>query len=186
MRLQARWLGNEHQRDCSKYSNGANMNKIIPMLLIVGFSQLATLSAYEIVVDKTTRFDTKNKPLERDIVKEVVIDPNTKLMWQDNASVKTTRKDWSEAISYCKNLKFAGFSDWRLPSIDELLSITDDTKYNPAIKDGFLNVTADDYWSSSPDASGSSNAWSVVFKNGGDGWGTKSDSYLVRCVRDSN
>ena len=162
------------------------MNKIIPMLLIVGFSQLATLSAYEIIVDKTTRFGTKNKPLERDDAKEVVIDPNTKLMWQDNASVKTTTKDWSGAIEYCKNLKFAGFSGWRLPSIDELLSITDDTKYNPAIKDGFLNITADRYWSSSPDVSDSSRAWFVGFDYGGDNCGNKSSSNLVRCVRDSN
>ena len=162
------------------------MNKIIPMLLIVGFSQLATLSAYEIIVDKTTRFDTKNKPLERDDTKEVVIDPNTKLMWQDNASVKTTTKDWSGAIEYCKNLKFAGFSGWRLPSIDELLSITDDTKYNPAIKDGFLNITAGNYWSSSPDVSDSSGAWRVYFGNGNDLWGNESLSNLVRCVRDSN
>lgn len=166
------------------------MNKIIPMLLIVGFSQLATLSAYEIVVDKTTSFDTKkfnikNKPLERDDTKEVVIDPNTKLMWQDNASVKTTKKDWQGALKYCKNLKFAGFSGWRLPSIDELLSITDDTKYNPAIKNGFLNVTADGYWSSSPDVSDSSLAWNVYFYFGDDHLDGKSNSFLVRCMRDN-
>jgi hypothetical protein len=166
------------------------MNKIIPMLLIVGFSQLATLSAYEIIVDKTTRFDTKkfnikNKPLERDSVKEVVTDPNTKLMWQDNASVKTTKKDWQGALKYCKNLKFAGFSGWRLPSIDELLSITDDTKYNPAIKDGFSNVTADVYWSSSPKGSDSILAWYVDFERGNNSWYGKSLSGLVRCVRDN-
>ena len=162
------------------------MNKIIPMLLIIGFSQLATLSAYEIIVNKTTSFYTKNKPLERDNAKEVVIDSNTKLMWQDNASVKTTKKTWSKAIGYCKNLRFAGHGGWRLPSIDELLSITDDTKYNPAIKDGFLNVSASDYWSSSPDVSDSSDAWCVNFKGGSNGsWGTKSFSLLVRCVRDN-
>ena len=166
------------------------MNKIIPMLLIVGFLQLATLSAYEIIVDKTTRFDTKkfnikNKPLERDNAKEVVIDSNTKLMWQDNASVKTTEKDWKGALKYCKNLKFAGFSGWRLPSIDELLSITDDTKYNPAIKNGFLNVTTGLYWSSSPYVSGSSNAWGMNFLSGYGDRDLKSVSFLVCCVRDN-
>jgi hypothetical protein len=161
------------------------MNKIIPMLLIVGFSQSATLSAYEIIVDKTTRFDTKNKPLERDSVKEVVTDPNTKLMWQDDVSVKTTKKDWQGALKYCKNLKFAGFSDWRLPKMSELESIVDDTKYNPAIKDGFVNVTADYYWSSSPDVSDSSRAWYLFFDYGSVFWYVKSNSTLVRCVRDN-
>ncbi len=118
--------------------------------------------------------------------KEVVTDTKTNLMWQDDASVKTTKKTWNEAVSYCDNLSFAGFSDWRLPSRMELLGITDKTKYDPAIKDGFLNVTADYYWSSSPSASVSSYAWVVYFKYGYDYWYYKSGSYLVRCVRDSS
>lgn len=51
------------------------------------------------------------------------IDPSTKLMWiaKDNGSDIT----WSKAMKYCRNLSLAGYSDWRLPSIDELEGIYD-------------------------------------------------------------
>ena len=112
-------------------------------------------------------------------------DKDTNLMWQDDISVKNTMKDWDDSIKHCQNLTFAGYSDWRLPKRMELHSITDKSKYNPAVKTGIKNVTAYYYWSSSPDVSDSSNAWRVGFKNGGDGWDRKSYGNLVRCVRDS-
>lgn len=108
-----------------------------------------------------------------------------KLMWQDDTSAETTRKKWQGAIAHCQNLSLAGHSDWRLPNIDELLSITDDTKYDPAIRSEFINVASDFYWSSSPYVSRPSLAWYVDFKEGGDVWGKESFAYLVRCVRDS-
>jgi len=46
-------------------------------------------------------------------------------------------------------------------------------------------VASDNYWSSSPDVSDSSNAWNVNFKNGNDNTNNKNNNYLVRCVRDS-
>ena len=116
---------------------------------------------------------------------EVVVDTDKNLMWQDNHEAKTVKKNWQGALDYCENLTFAGYSDWRLPNIVELESIVDDTKYNQAIKIGFQNVASDDYWSSSQIVSGSSHAWRGGFRNGNDGFGHKSDSYLVRCVRDS-
>ena len=78
--------------------------------------------------------------------KEVVTDTKTNLMWQDDASVKTTKKTWSEAVSYCDNLSFAGFSDWRLPSKMELLGITDkkgEMLYDIPGKSNFKIVSAE-------------------------------------------
>lgn len=46
-------------------------------------------------------------------------------------------------------------------------------------------ATSDNYWSSSPNVSDPSNAWIVNFKNGNDNWNNKSNSNLVRCVRES-
>jgi len=51
---------------------------------------------------------------------EVVIDHKTGLMWQqDNVEII----NWSQANKYAKNLKLGGFSDWRLPTIDELKTL---------------------------------------------------------------
>ena len=123
--------------------------------------------------------------LIRDDAKEVVIDPKTQLMWQDDASVKSVNENWHGAIDYCAALRFAGYDDWRLPKRLELLSITDKSKVEPAIKAKFANVVSGDYWSSSSAASDGNNAWYVDFDDGNDGTRYKPNDFLVRCVRDS-
>ena len=47
-------------------------------------------------------------------------DEETGLLW----STKTLNNvSWQEAVDYCENLDFGGFTDWRLPSINELRTI---------------------------------------------------------------
>lgn len=117
----------------------------------------------------------------RDDTKNVVTDSVYKLMWQDDEQIFIG--DWAQAKEYCERLKFAGFDDWRLPTIDELISITDKSKFNPAINPAFKNVRLDLYWSATKDAVSASNAWVAVFKNGEDGWVEARDKNFARCVR---
>jgi hypothetical protein len=51
------------------------------------------------------------------------IDPDTGLNWTkaDNG----TNVNWNQANAYCTNLRLGGYSDWRLPTIDELQGIYD-------------------------------------------------------------
>ena len=42
----------------------------------------------------------------------VVLDNDTGLMWEDRTSI--TKKIWSEANNYCKNLTLAGYTNWHL------------------------------------------------------------------------
>ena len=112
-----------------------------------------------------------------------VTDNNTMLMWQQDEG---GQKTWEDAISYCEGLSLAGHTDWRLPNIKELESITDDSLYNPAIDTSFFpNVYASNYWSSTTYAYNSSYAWNVFFYYGSvnayDHY--KSYDYYVRCVR---
>jgi hypothetical protein len=50
-------------------------------------------------------------------------DPATRLMWtkKDNGS----EVSWGQAVDYCRNLRLAGHSDWRAPTLDELNGIAD-------------------------------------------------------------
>jgi hypothetical protein len=50
-------------------------------------------------------------------------DPDTGLMWTrtDNGS----DLDWNEATTYCSKLQLAGYSGWRLPTLEELQGISD-------------------------------------------------------------
>ena len=147
-------------------------------VLVCGILLVSSLFSYEIVIDETL------KQFVRDDSKEVVIDTKRKLMWQDDESVKNVQKNWQGAISHCKNLNFAGFDDWRLPSRMELHNITDKTKYNPAIQDGFKNTVYNSYWSSSQYVSNVSFAWYVDFSNGYSNRDVGGEDF-IRCVRDS-
>ena len=69
-----------------------------------------------------------------------VLDTRTGLMWQKADSYHDVKKgmDWYEALEYVdgKNAqKFGGYSDWRLPTLDELNEIWD-PKRPLASKDG--------------------------------------------------
>ena len=113
-----------------------------------------------------------------------VTDTDTGLMWQQETDL---RMPWDDAISYCKNLALAGYADWRMPNIEELLSIVDYERINPAIDvDAFPNTLSSDYWSSTTFAYLSGYAWYVNF---GSGYGSshgKSNAYYVRAVRSVN
>ncbi len=93
-------------------------------------SQAAQAKAEQDAHDKAVRDEWEKEQQQhaqaarQDATGGVWTDPATGLMW--------TRKDngyalrWQPAVEYCRNLQLAGFSDWQLPSIDELKRI-----YNP-------------------------------------------------------
>jgi len=114
------------------------------------------------------------------MAKDVVVDSETGLVWQDNS--KIVKKDWSGAKGYCKNLSLGGYDNWRLPNVDELISIVDTKKKSPAIKSIFKNTKSNWYWSSTEYKGDSSKAWFVFFNFGYDYYGSKSNEYYVRCV----
>jgi hypothetical protein len=119
----------------------------------------------------------------RDAIKEIVTDNITKLQWQDDATASTTTANWATAITTCDNLDFGGFTDWRLPTIEELESIVNYGASAPAKYSEFLNFASNSYWSSTTYASNSSGAWSVDFDGSSDGWFDKMFIYYVWCVR---
>ncbi len=116
-----------------------------------------------------------------------VTDNNTGLMWQESPAVDWgDEKTWEEAIIHCEDLSLGGYTDWRLPNIRELVSITDDFYYDPAIDTtSFPFETGGQtyFWSSTTSASDSSSAWFVYFSDGAVAIYDKSSNHYVRCVR---
>ncbi len=113
-----------------------------------------------------------------------VTDNRTKLIWQKKDDNST--RNWKSAISYCKDLSLAGKKDWRLPVIDDLESIVEETAQHPAINRAYfpnINTTFSYYWSSSTYTHDTNNAWIVYFYYGSVHSYKKDSYYYVRCVR---
>ena len=124
--------------------------------------------------------------------------------WRNGTAVGDTQKlNWHEAIEipeeFNKKGGYGGFTDWRVPNIEELKTIVlgetvglwkgfgrilSGKGGNYIIDEAvFLNSPADFFWSSSPYAGSSGNACSVDFSYGFLSYGGKSDSSNVRLVR---
>ena len=97
------------------------------------------------------------------------------LEWQeaDDGILRT----WQEAMEYASKLG----DGWRLPTIEELISLIDFNTCNPACK--INNCRSSCYWSSSPFADYSSYAWYVNFYYGSVGYNAKGGHNYARCVR---
>ena len=143
-----------------------------------------------------------------------ISDLNTGLMWEkksNDGSVHDVNKtfvwsslvtdtvwDWIDAINTKEGngIGFAGFNDWRLPNVRELLSIIDYGRLNPSVDPAFNNnvspgctvftcsaTQTPPYWSSTTVATVDLDVWTVDFVAGHVVAGLKSESHFVRAVR---
>ena len=109
-------------------------------------------------------------------------DEKTGLMWPAT-DVSDKRMTFDQAKKACAEYRGAGFSDWRLPTIDELETLRDRTRIDPAA-DPELGLKSNYYWSSTPYAGSPSDcAWLVFFYSGGSHWGNHNAEFFVRPVR---
>ena len=144
----------------------------------------------------------------------VVVDKQTNLVWEkkttevgsgsnsDDLHDVDNIYDWCEATGNTEGPRclenetswigkvnaeaFAGFTNWRVPTREELLSIVDTSvatcgRDMPCIDPIFGPTQASEYWSStevSPNV-----AWIVIFSSGNLKFGTKIDRVLMRAVR---
>ncbi|HPS30703.1 MAG TPA: DUF1566 domain-containing protein [bacterium] len=125
----------------------------------------------------------RGDPLPQSVFSEIVIDDDTivtdmltGLSWTKETSGKT----WKDALNHCEALDYAGYTDWRLPNINELDSLVNRKKSLPA--SDFPGMTTHVFFSSST----SKDKRSVPFINMQDGMIagiSKEDTGAVRCVR---
>ena len=100
-----------------------------------------------------------------------VSDNLTGLVWAQNANLPNGGLTWQEAIDYVAGMNAGtnpnfGYTDWRLPNVNELVSLIDPNYNGPALPQGhpFTNVQSP-YWSSTTDAAADL-AWQVSMAGG--------------------
>ena len=92
---------------------------------------------------------------------------------------------WEEALTRARDSDLAGYTDWRLPNVKELISIVEERCTGPAINLAvFPNTPLAAFRSTSPYGYSSSNAWYVHFSYGSTGaGGGRASRYPLRLVR---
>ena len=111
------------------------------------------------------RLERKRLELE----KLIYTDPKTGLQWLSDANVAGKRMTWDGAMQWVKTLNVAGYSDWRLPTKDELVAFAKQGRNRPADYfnvNGFSSVESNNYWSSSTYSGISDSAWFVSMFDG--------------------
>jgi len=148
------------------------------------------LSVSSSEAQKVFKLDSDWRPLE--YVKneyenqgKVIVDYATGLMWGKAGS--DSAMYFYEAQPYIDELnqeRFAEYSDWRLPSIDELMSLLEPEKQS---NDLYIDPMFDSKrwcWSADTLKDSSDRAWYVLFDLGRVNWSSYFlDSYYVRAVR---
>ena len=137
---------------------------------------------------KTFGLDENGRPINyiQNHIKDrgkVVFDRATGLMWQKSGSKKPlTYEQAREFIEQLKREAFAGHSDWRLPTIPELMSLLIPQKQpNGLYTDPIFDTKQRWCWSADKGSSGS--AWYVGFYDGLVHWGFLYSGLYVRAVR---
>ncbi|MCF6148673.1 MAG: DUF1566 domain-containing protein [Candidatus Kuenenia sp.] len=128
----------------------------------------------------TIRHDYEKKSLNGDYV---VIDHATGLMWHQSGS--SDYVSWNSAKDWIRNLNnrgYAGYQDWRLPTLEEAVSLLEPNKTNNLYIDPVFDDKQWGIWSG--DIYGSGGVWSVYFSLGNTRWRVK--NRFVRPVRSFN
>lgn len=121
-----------------------------------------------------------------------ISDMITGLVWQkcsygqsglDCSGGGAATRTWTQALLYCDGLDFAGITDWRLPSVNELKSLILIQTGPPFIDQViFPETVPSEYWSSSTYTSDISTGWYILFGANSVLKNSKSNDYYVRCV----
>lgn len=124
--------------------------------------------------------------LQRISSKDVVYDSTNKLLWTDSIDNVKLLMSHKEAEPYCEELEFAGYSDWRLPHIDEYELIVDKKNERNYINRAFRYNRKSGYWA---ETAHFRTFWFYAdymnFISGTPYYDNRNVNKYVRCVRDT-
>ncbi len=106
---------------------------------------------------------SSSPPQFRDNGDGTVSDLTTGLMWQKDSVQGIS---WKDGLAYCSDLQLGGYSDWRLPDVNELISLVDYSQSSPSIDESYFINTSLHYWSSTTYPSDPGKAYHVCFLRG--------------------
>ncbi len=115
---------------------------------------------------------------------KVVYDRSTGLMWERSGSGMLKFANGEEHIQTLRKDHFAGYYDWRLPTLEEAMSLMESMKLNG---DLYIDSNFDDEqkWIWTADELRAGLVWVVSFDNGYCSFGSRDNLFCAaRAVRD--
>jgi len=121
-----------------------------------------------------------------------IIDWKTLLVWQQEPT--SDKMEWQKAMDYARDLRLAGYSNWRLPTKAEIEAFLVGHLYTDVqngaekpsawlARNGFKNIQDYAYWSSSEYEADTNFAWGVHMVSGNVHNAVKSVDFFALCVR---
>jgi hypothetical protein len=185
------WYAQHDTNDTKRRKPMIKLSHLMLLLTLYGFSELA-------VATQSCQSESEvpaSTPTSQfiDHGDGSMTDSKTGLMWakcseglsgSDCATGGATTPTWQVALDLANASFLAGYSDWRLPNVNELHSIVEVQCYDPSINlSVFPNTPVSNYWSSSPYAADLNASWEVIFSRGDSYSHLRNTGGHVRLVR---
>lgn len=140
------------------------------------------------------KLDTNGSALPDDATNwSMVLDQTTGLIWEvktDDDSIHDRDNKYNfyyleeKFINRLNQNNFGGFSDWRIPEITELNTLTNIHYDRPSINPKYFpNSHASDYWTETIRVNDMRQGWCVSFSHGQDSIQSRQSEFYVRAVR---
>jgi hypothetical protein len=100
-------------------------------LALLVFALLLTAPAFAQSADSQSPTDEARQQAQETQMHGYWVDPSTGLMWAGKDNGRDV--SWHTAMKYCRDLRLAGYSDWRLANMFELQPIYDKTANAPGL-----------------------------------------------------
>ena len=142
-------------------SLSASQVQSMPNVVITASNNYDTFEGYSTI---NHDYDLKTMTY-RQVYVEVVVDNATGLMWMREGSDNYLK--WDEAqkwVTRLNQLGYAGYQDWRLPTLEEAASLLEPNKRDGLYIDPVFSRRQDGCWTG--DRMGNLTAWHVGFDDG--------------------
>ena len=117
---------------------------------------------------------------------EYLVDTTHNLIWQDQPENRSKTMNWFDALEYCEALELAGYNDWRMPNINELLSIYEPSNSKLINGDFKYTHTGLGLWSSTTYTNNTDYVYAGMLNYGITRYVRRIQEINVRCVRSKN
>jgi Protein of unknown function (DUF1566) len=176
--------------------------------LVAKFRHLAQTTQKQVDEAQSSRFlaqiEAQNTQFQRDIAARAgyipngdgtVTDTQTQLMWMQCAEGQDGPQCEGQVLLYTwdsamgvpailnKHAGFAGYTDWRLPTVTELKSLVQSDERPSICTAAFPQAPIAMFWSSTLVHTEGREAWNVYFGSGSMGSNDRDNHYAVRLVR---